>query len=161
MKHGVKLKVAEAKPNEVGRGIIRMDTEAIEKLQLITGDVVSITGTKSTVAKVWPGYPQDTGSGLIRMDGIVRRNAGVGLDDNVEVKKINVVPAKKITFAPTQPVKIMGGEDYLRHILEGHVFTKGDLLAINIMGRQLDLMVASYSPTKEAIIVSKDTGKQG
>jgi transitional endoplasmic reticulum ATPase len=157
MKKNTKLRVAEAKPTEVGRGIVRLDSEAIESLRLITGDVVKITGTKTTVAKVWPGYPQDTGTGKIRMDGIVRRNAGVGLDDNVEVEKINVVDAKKITFAPTQPVKIMGGEEYLNHLLEGHVFTKGDSLAINIMGRQLDLVVASFSPHKEAVILTSAT----
>ncbi|UCH87933.1 MAG: CDC48 family AAA ATPase [Thermoplasmata archaeon] len=154
MKNKIKLKVTEAKPAEVGRGIVRLDSEAIEKLHLITGDVVKITGTKSTVAKVWPGYPQDTGSGTIRMDGIIRRNAGVGIDDNVEIEKIPVVDAKKITFAPTQPVKIMGGEDYLRHLLEGQVFTKGDSLTINVMGRQLDLVVASYSPSKDAVILT-------
>jgi transitional endoplasmic reticulum ATPase len=157
MKTKIKLKVAEAKPTEVGRGIVRMDAEAIEKLRLITGDVVKISGTKTTVAKIWPSYPQDTGSGNIRMDGIIRRNAGVGLDDNVEIEKIEVVEAKKVTFAPTEPVKIMGGEDYLQHILEGRVFTKGDSITINIMGRQLDLVAASYSPSKDAIIFSSNT----
>lgn len=153
MKNKVKLRVAEAKPSEVGRGIARLDSEVIESLRLITGDVVKITGAKATVAKVWPGYPSDTGSGNIRMDGILRRNAGVGIDDTVEVEKISVLPAKKIVFAPTQPVKIMGGEDYLKRLLEGHVFTKGDMVSINIMGRQLDLIVASYSPSKDAVII--------
>jgi len=48
MKNGneVKLKVAEARSRDVGRGIARIDPEIVEALGLTTGDVIVIDGTK-------------------------------------------------------------------------------------------------------------------
>ena len=53
----VKLKVAEARPNDIGRGIVRIDPFIQKKMNLETGDVVRIIGKNETVAKVWPGFP--------------------------------------------------------------------------------------------------------
>ncbi len=98
----VTLKVIEAKSYDAGRGIARLDPEAAYELGLQTGDVIGIEGTKRTAAIIWPGYPEDSNSGLIRIDGTVRRNAGVSIDDRVHVRKIHTAPAEKILFSPTQ-----------------------------------------------------------
>ncbi len=151
------LKVAEAKPRDVGRGIARMDPALMEILNISTGDIIMIEGKNSTAAIVWPGYSEDSNRGIIRIDGNIRRNAGVGIDDKVAVKKVNASDAKKVTFAPTQPLKIMGGEDYLNQLLEGRVLTKGDAVEINVMGRKIDLVVMSYSPSAAAVIMQRNT----
>ena len=75
----LKLKVAEALQNDVGRGIVRLDSIALKKLNLTTGDVVEITGKKTTPAKVWLGHPQDEGQEIIRMDGMIRQNSNSSL----------------------------------------------------------------------------------
>ena len=95
------LKVAEAKARDAGRGIARIDPEIANKLGLVSGDVVQIKGEKRTVALLWPGYPEDAKSGIIRMDGALRRNANVSVDEKVSIKKIGTKPAKKLVFAPT------------------------------------------------------------
>jgi len=84
------LRVSEAKARDANRGIARIDSLVMQRLDLTSGDVVEITGTKKTVALVWPGYEGDTGKGLIRMDGYTRNNAGVSIDDQVSVRKITV-----------------------------------------------------------------------
>src|SRR5256886_11647966 len=89
------LRVAEAKPADAGRGIVRIDPEVMKILELKEGDIVLIEGTKSTAAGVRRGYPEDANRGDIRMDGMQRRNAGVGIDDKVGLRKALARPAEK------------------------------------------------------------------
>lgn len=151
------LKVLEARAKDVGRGIARIDPAVMEVLGLTSGDVVEIIGKKSTVALCWPGYPEDENRGIIRMDGIARKNAGVSIDEKVGIRKIDAKPAEKITFAPTEPLKIMGGEEYLGQILEGRVVTRGDIIEINVMNRRINLVVVSHSPSSDAVIIFRST----
>jgi transitional endoplasmic reticulum ATPase len=151
------LKVAEAKSKDAGRGIARVDPAVMEVLELSPGDVIQIEGKKRTVAIVWPGYAEDANRGLIRIDGTVRRNAETSIDEKVAISKVSVKNALKITFAPTEQLRIMGGEDYLTQALEGRVVTRGDVIEINVMGRRIDLVVISFTPTVDAVIVQRET----
>ena len=151
------LKVAEAKSKDAGRGIARVDPAVMEVLDITAGDVVQIEGKKRTVAIVWPGYNEDANRGLIRIDGTIRRNASVGIDDKVALRKIQVKPAQKISFAPMEELKIMGGEEYLGQALEGRVVTRGDVIEINVMGRRIDLVVMTHAPTSDAVMIMRDT----
>jgi transitional endoplasmic reticulum ATPase len=153
----IMLKVLEAKAKDVGRGIARIDPTVVQAMGVIPGDAVEIRGERRTVALCWPGYPEDSNRGIIRIDGIIRRNAGVGIDDKVEVRKIQAREAKKLKFAPTEPLRIVGGEEYLRDILESRVLTRGDMIELRVMGRKLDLVVTSYTPSVDAVIVSART----
>ncbi len=151
------LKVAEAKSKDAGRGIARVDPEVLSALGLTAGDVIQIEGKKRTVAIVWPGYPEDANRGTIRIDGTMRRNAQTSIDEKVAIKKVIVKEAQKITFAPTEPLRIMGGEEYLSQALEGRAVTRGDIIEINVMGRRIDLVVVSFAPSSDAVIVQRDT----
>ncbi len=153
----VALKVVEAKPYDAGRGIARIDPEVAYDLGLQTGDVIGIEGKKRTAAIIWPGYPEDSNSGAIRIDGTVRRNAGVSIDDRVQIRKIHTAPAQKILFSPIQPLKIQGGEAYLTHNLEGRVITRGDVVELNIMGRRVDLVVVSIKPVADSVLIGSGT----
>ncbi|KAA0008546.1 MAG: CDC48 family AAA ATPase [Thermoplasmata archaeon] len=151
------LKVAEAKSRDVGRGIARVDGKIAEKMGLTAGDVIIIEGKKKTACIVWPGYPEDYGTGIIRIDGTVRRNAGVGIDDRIKIKKVTAKNAEKITLAPTEELRIVGGEEYLSQILEGRVVTRGDVIELNIMGRKVDLVVTKIAPVTEVALIQADT----
>ncbi|MBX8643053.1 MAG: AAA family ATPase, partial [Thermoplasmata archaeon] len=151
------LKVVESKPKDVGRGIARIDPAVIEILGIQVGDVVQIEGKKSTVAIVWPGYPEDTNRGIVRIDGSTRRNAGATIDDKVSVQKVSAKRASRLTLAPTEPLRIMGGDEYLSQILEERAVTKGDIIEINIMGRKVDLVILSFQPPAEAVIVDRES----
>src|SRR3989344_4410746 len=71
----VKLKVMEALQEEAYKGIVRIDSETMHLIGVHPGDVVQITGGRETVAIVDRAYPTDVGQNVIRMDGIMRRNA--------------------------------------------------------------------------------------
>lgn len=155
--NAITLKVIEAKSYDAGRGIARIDPKVAYDMGLQTGDTIGIEGTKRTAALVWPGYPEDNDSGLIRIDGTVRRNAGVSIDDKVKIRKIHTAPAEKILFSPTQSLKIQGGEAYLAHNLEGRVITRGDIVELNIMGSRVDLVIVSIKPVTDSVIIGSRT----
>ncbi|MCD6480922.1 MAG: CDC48 family AAA ATPase [Thermoplasmata archaeon] len=151
------LRVEEAKSSDVGRGVARIDRSIAEELGLVPGDVVMIEGNKSTACIYWPGYAEDSGNEIVRIDGITRRNAGVSIDDKVKVRKAKAKTASKVTFAPTEELRIIGMDEYLSHIMEGRVVTKGDVITLNIMGRKLDMVVTSVSPPAEAVVIGATT----
>jgi len=151
------LRVADAYQRDVGRGIARVDPKVVDQLGLTSGDVIQIVGKKKTTALSWPGYESDSGKGTIRIDGYLRNNAGVSIDDKVTIRKIEAKIAQRLTLAPTEPLRIVGGEEYLSQILEGRVLARGDYVPISVMGRKIDLVVTSTTPTAEAVIVTDQT----
>ncbi len=151
------IKVAELKSGETGRGIARLDPELINILGIRVGEIVQIDGNRKTVAKVLMGGPEDANRGIIRIDGTTRRNAGVALDERVAVKKVTAKSAEKITFAPTEQLRLQGGEEYLKQVLEGRALAKGDTITLNVMGNKIDLVVTSFAPSGDAVLMSSST----
>ena len=79
-----RLQVANARPEDSGRGLARLSTATIQALGLNEGDIIEITGKRTTAARVVRPYQEDEGLELVRMDGLQRANAGVGSGDFVE-----------------------------------------------------------------------------
>jgi transitional endoplasmic reticulum ATPase len=95
--------VMPQRQTESGYGRARMDSVSRRALDLDLGDVIEIVGKRTVVAKVFPCAPEEEGLGLIGIDGLTRTNAGVGLDDNVTVRKCIPAEAKKVVLAPNLP----------------------------------------------------------
>lgn len=162
------LRVAEADSRDVGRRIARIDPKAAEELSISTGDAIEISSEqrKKTTVLNWPAYQQDYGKGLIRIDGYTRNKLDLGINDTVEIKKVEAKEAQAITLAPTEPLRIMGAEDYLSGVLKGQLVTRGDTIPLNVMGQRIDLVVISTTPSGPVIInsstqvnVSEETAK--
>src|SRR4030095_1659857 len=92
------------------------------------------------------------GKELIRIDGLVRNRLDVGINDLIEIRIVGSKDAKSITFAPIEPLRIMGAEEFLAEYLNGTLMTKGDTIPINVMGRRVDLVVISTNPSGPVII---------
>ncbi|MFX1466684.1 MAG: CDC48 family AAA ATPase [Promethearchaeota archaeon] len=153
----LKLRVLEARQRDVGRGIARIDQNVMTVVNLSSGDVIEIIGKRKTAALVWPGYPDDTGTATIRVDKATRSNAGVTIDDKVTIQKVVARPAEKVTFAPTEPLRLMGGEQYLGRFFQGRPLMKGDRIRFAIMGRLIELVVTAIQPSNIAVIVGSQT----
>jgi transitional endoplasmic reticulum ATPase len=151
------LRVAEAHPPDVGRGVVRLDPEVMKILDLAEDDVVVIEGVKGTVARVRRGFPEDANRGTIRMDGLQRRNAGVGIDEKVGIRKAVARPAEKLNLAPTEAIRIMGGEQYIAQTLQARPVLRGDVISILVMGRKFEFIVTSFAPSADAVIVGPET----
>ncbi len=137
----IKLKVLEALQDDAYKGIARIDTEVMRALGLNRGDIVSIQGERETVAIVDRSYPADIGEGIIRIDGLTRKNAKTGIGEKVSIKKAQVKPAKKVTIAPAQAgIMVQGDPEAFKSGLLGRSVMNGDLVSLGGAQRRKDLM---------------------
>jgi len=156
---GVLLKVAEAKPRDVGRMIVRISVRHMRTLGVENGDFVEIRGRKITYAQVRQAYPEDEGRDIIRMDGHLRKNAGVSIGDVVEVRKAEIKRAVRVVLAPTEPIRFdQSFAEYvkIRYLLHKPVM-RGNIVEVPYYGGALRFIVTSIQPAPVAWINEKTT----
>ncbi|NTV01139.1 MAG: AAA family ATPase, partial [Methanoregulaceae archaeon] len=138
--------VKEAARDDAGRGIARLSIEVMRGLSLVSGDVIEIQGKRKATAIVWPGFAQDTGQSILRIDGTIRGNAGTGVDERVKIRKVEVGIARKVVIQPTQPIRLVGGEQYLSRVLRGRSVMEGQMVRVDVIGNPLTLVIAKVTP---------------
>ncbi len=144
-KKEIQLKVVEAHQDDAYKGIARIDGEVMRELGIRRGDVIVIKGSRETVAIADRAYPADVGEGIIRIDGILRRNAKTGIGETVKVYKADVKEAKKIMIAPAQKnIMVQGEPDNLRRGLLGRAVVKGDIVVLGGVQRRRDLLSEEF-----------------
>ncbi len=155
----VDLKVQEALQDDIGRGIIRLDSITRKKLNVTSGDIVEIMGKRRSGAVVWQAYPQDEGKGIARIDGLIRQNVNVGVGDIIKVTKPKrVKPAKKVVFAPTQAVRFSSGfEEYLKRRLIGRPVFQGDSFLMPVFGQPLIFKAVNVNPKNALVQITEST----
>jgi len=144
----ISLRVHDPEPSHVGRNIVTLDRQSKEALGVTSGDIIVLEGTRVTASIIWPARQEDEGKGIIRMDSLTRRNAGVGLGEKVIVKKAEPIEAKKIILAPTQDVRIVasGYDRVLKRNFIGRPLTKGDSVWVSVFGSGFVYKVVDTSP---------------
>lgn len=100
MRDVASLRVAAGLPKDAGTGLARLDTSTRTRLRVGVGDVIEVRGRRSTTAIVGRGRPQDEGRRSIRLEPLVRRNAGVSNGDRVRVVRVDPPSAESLTIAP-------------------------------------------------------------
>jgi transitional endoplasmic reticulum ATPase len=151
----VQLKVTEAYHRDAGKGIARLSPKVMNSMGLDNGDVIQISGKEKVCAVAWPGNPGDP-SDVIRIDGNTRANLGVGIDAKVAISKIQAKPARKIVFAPTRQIRLIGGPQYLLRMLEGRPVIKGEQIRVEMINNSLSLVVVSTMPSGP-VLITNDT----
>jgi len=153
---GVPLKVARAHhQSEVGLGRARIDSVTRKELDVDVGEIIEITGKKKTAAKVFRAAHEDESKGIIRVDGMIRGNAGVSIGETVIVKKADASQAQKVIVAPkiAQGKRVrfgQGVEGLFKKGLLNRALVKGDEIIIPniaLMGGFLPFVVASTTPS--------------
>ena len=127
---GVKLKVGElTSRDEYGKGIARLDSSVMKKLGIREGDVIKIVGNAMTGAIAVRPYPNDIGLDIIRMDGLVRKNAGTSLGEAVTVSDAEIKEAKTVVLAPAQKgIRVIMNSNLMKQKLVMRPVTKGDII---------------------------------
>ncbi|RLJ09125.1 MAG: hypothetical protein DRP13_01160 [Candidatus Aenigmatarchaeota archaeon] len=127
----ISLKVGELTDREeFGRGIVRIDTKIMQTLGIRESDVVELEGQRKTGAIAVRSYPVDIGLNIIRMDGITRRNAGIGVGEMIKVRKANVKEAKRVVLAPAEKgIILQVNPELMKKNLFMRPLTKGDIVA--------------------------------
>ncbi|MBT6995591.1 CDC48 family AAA ATPase [Candidatus Woesearchaeota archaeon] len=148
----VSLRVMEAMQEEAYKGIVRIDSQYMKEVGIRPGDIVEIEGNRKTVGIVDRAYPTDVGEALIRMDGILRRNAKTGIGDQVKVRKTDYKEAKKVTIAPAQKgvmIQIQGNPEGIKRSLLGRAVVKGDIISLGGATRRSKTLKSSGSPFED------------
>ena len=139
----VRLRVVEALQDDAYKGIARIDPQIMKSLNLMRGDVILIqgAGARETVAIVDRAYPADVGEGIIRIDGLIRRNAKASVGENIIVKKSIAKPAIKVGIAPAQQgIMVQGDPELFKSGLLGRAVVKGDIISLGGVHRRRDVM---------------------
>jgi transitional endoplasmic reticulum ATPase len=155
------LKVQEALTKDVGRVIARVDPEDMKGIGAEVGDIIQISGKRKTVAKVMPAYIEDRGKKIIQIDGIIRENGKVSLDEKVSIQKTSYKPASKIVLSPLSFVGPLGKDKdtkYIGRLLEGIPLVEGDRVRATLFGtRSQDFTVLEAFPPKEVVLIQPTT----
>src|SRR5881296_3639424 len=144
----VQLRVADAKQRDVGHGKVRIDNETMQKLAITAGDFIDVHGKRTTVAIAWPAYAEDQGQEIVRMDGLLRRNAGVALNEYITIKKAEVKDSQTIVFAPTD-VRLSVDEEFVGFVKRRFMdmpFVEGDMTLLSIFGSAVPLIATRTRP---------------
>lgn len=149
----ISLRVTESLPKDVGRGIARIDPADMHSISASVGDIIEITGKKTTVAKLMPTYSENRGKQVIQIDGLVRENAKVGLDGRVTIKKISARSANKIVLDPQNITSNNRESRYIGRLIEGLPLLKADRIRANLIGsRSQDFLVLDTVPDGVVIV---------
>ncbi|MFX0212312.1 MAG: AAA family ATPase, partial [Candidatus Hodarchaeota archaeon] len=154
-----RLKVKEAHYRDVGRGIARISKAHMKELNIFSGDVLLIEGSmgKRTTAIVWPAYSTEEKDSVISIDATTRSNAGVRLDELVNVRKASTAAAKKVDFAPTTGNILKGIEGYLHRELQGRAFSLADKIRLEYMGNLFEYNVVKIIPKQDSVFIDQRT----
>ncbi|MCL2429377.1 MAG: AAA family ATPase, partial [Alphaproteobacteria bacterium] len=133
---GAHVQVANARPEDVGKGVARVSRGTFQALGLQPGEAIEIIGKRHTAAVAVPSYPEDEQLEIIRLDGLQRGNAGVAAGERIEVRRAQARPASRITFAPAQKnVRLSGSGEALRRTFFGRPVTGGDIVSTSVYQR--------------------------
>src|SRR5713101_1175906 len=145
---------------QVGRGVARVDPNDMARLGCQPGDIVMITGSRTSATKVLPGAMVDRGQQTIQMDSQVRQNSGAGLGERVTVRKAKVRTAEKVTLLPlTGGTPIQESDlQYIARYLVGPPVAIGDLLRVGTPGAApRELLIIGTTPATPSYTVHKRT----
>src|SRR6266487_2270520 len=121
---------------QIGRGVARIDPSDIALLGCQPGDIVMVTGSRTTAAKVVPAAAADRGRQIIQMDSQVRQNSASGLGERITIHKAKVRTAEKVTLLPLSGGAPIQETDlqYIARYLVGLPVVIGDLLRVGTPG---------------------------
>jgi transitional endoplasmic reticulum ATPase len=127
---GRRIQVANARPEDSGRGLSRIPRAVMAELGLAEGDIIEIAGKRSTPSRVLLSYKEDEGLDLLRLDGLQRVNAGVGSGDFVAISRAESRIAQRVVFAPAQEnLRLRGNPEALKRVFAHRPLTAGDVVA--------------------------------
>ena len=145
----IQLRVAEAKHRDVGKRRARIDPASMDRLGIEAGEVIELIGKRTTAVTAWPADEEEKENDIIRMDGQSRKNAGVGLNDQLIVRKIESKTAKVVVLMPLVNSSISVDKEFCEFVknrLRGFPVNEGDEISVVILGNPMDFRIERVTP---------------
>ena len=144
----LQMRIGEAKQRDVGKKRARIGPEAMDYLKTTPGDIVEISGTNKTSAVIWPADEDEKHMEVIRIDGQLRKNLGVSLNDTVSITKASSKTASSITLVPVTDAVTVDKEftDFVKNRLKGLPLSQGDEISVTILGNSMSFQIAKCIP---------------
>ena len=154
----LQMRIGEAKQRDVGKKRARIGPDAMDFLTVTPGDVIEISGSKSSCAVVWPSDEDEKHPDVIRIDGQTRKNAGASLNDIVKIKKISSKVAKTVVLMPVNDTVTIDKEftDFVKNRLKGLPLAQSDEISVMILGNSMDFKINKISP-KSIVKIDRST----
>ncbi|RZD34911.1 MAG: AAA family ATPase [Thaumarchaeota archaeon] len=142
------LQVDESKQRDIGKKRARISPDAMDYLHVAPGDVIEIVGKKTSSAIVWPVDEDEKNPDIINIDGQMRKNVGVSLNDAVQVKKVETKTAKTVVLMPINDVVTVDKEftDFVKNRLKGLPLSAGDEISVMILGNSMEFKISKIMP---------------
>ncbi len=153
----IELKVIESLQEDIDKGIVRIPSEVMNKLGLVSGDIIELKAKEATIAKVMRSIRDDLGKEIIRLDGTMRSNIGASIGDKIKIDKTKIQEAKKITLSPLQEVGFSNDPtEYFHTKLLHKPFVLNQKTVIDVFGTRLGYVISKLDP-KSYVIVTPAT----
>jgi len=142
------LQVDESKQRDIGKKRARISPDAMDYLHVAPGDVIEIVGKKTSSAIVWPVDEDEKNPDIINIDGQMRKNVGVSLNDAVQVKKVETKTAKTVVLMPINDVVTVDKEftDFVKNRLKGLPLSDDDEISVMILGNSMEFKISKLTP---------------
>ena len=142
------LQVDESKQRDIGKKRARISPDAMDYLHVAPGDVIEIVGKKTSSAIVWPVDEDEKNPDIINIDGQMRKNVGVSVNDAVQVKKVETKTAKTVVLVPINDVVTVDKEftDFVKNRLKGLPLSDDDEISVMILGNSMEFKINKITP---------------
>lgn len=148
----MKIRVAAARTKDVGRGIARIDPATMDELGIGVGDIIEISGKRKTYVKAMPSFSEDRGKGTIQVDGIVRKNAGTSIHEEVVITAMSIPAAETVVL---QPLDRFLQKEIDSRLFDGIPIHMGDHIRLTFFGKKFDFIIREAQP--EIGLITKST----
>jgi transitional endoplasmic reticulum ATPase len=124
----------------------------MDGMSIGVGDIIEISGRRKAYVKAMPSFPEDRGKGTIQVDGIVRKNSGTSLHEEVEIAAVPIPAVESVQLQPLDRFLQKGIDSRL---FDGIPIQKGDHIRLTFFGKKFDFIIREAQP--EIGIITKST----
>ncbi len=156
MSQEIQLKVKESLQEDIDKGIARIPSKIMAKMQISSGDLVEVSGKSSGLVKAMRSVSEDNGDSIIRLDGTTRSNIGASIGDNIKVSKAKILEAKNVVLSPLQQVRFSDDPtEYFHTKLLHRPLSQAQKIVIDVFGTRLAYVVSKVDPKGYVIVTPK------
>jgi len=155
----ISVEVQPEFPSDKGKGIARLDTDSMKRLDLSSGDIIEIQGQRKTYSKCLASPKENHACGILNIDGLIRSNARISIGNRIYIKKIMPTRAKKITIAPLEIMPFIE-ESEIKEALTLFPIIQDDNVVFENLGKHIFFRILESVPSNSVLITTSETDFQ-